>query len=104
MEDSNYAIIRAKRQVTFSREHRQLRGELMDRPDLDPALHTQALRGLRRINALSRSAAPFWRALAPVLRAHTGPPLRVLDIACGSGDNLLRLASKARRAGLSAHW
>jgi SAM-dependent methyltransferase len=72
----------------------------MDQPDLDLALHAQALRGLRRINRLSRVAAWSWSALLPLARASAGAPLRVLDLACGLGDVATALASRARAAGL----
>ena len=47
---------------------RRLQPELMDQPDLDPALHVRALDGLKRINLVSRSAAILWPAIAEVAR------------------------------------
>jgi 2-polyprenyl-3-methyl-5-hydroxy-6-metoxy-1,4-benzoquinol methylase len=80
------------------RQRRQL-PELMDRPDLSPARHEAALRGLARINWWSRSAGALWPPLAALAR-RLGRPLRVLDVAAGGGDVPLRLWRRARRAGL----
>ncbi len=73
----------------------------MDDPALDAAAHARALAGLRRINALSRSDSLLW----PELRSQAlslGRPIRVLDVATGSGDVPIRLAKRFRRAGLAA--
>jgi 2-polyprenyl-3-methyl-5-hydroxy-6-metoxy-1,4-benzoquinol methylase len=82
---------------------RQRLPELMDQPGLDPELHAQALVGLRRINAVSFSAASLFapiRALARSLPPGAAP-LRLLDVACGGGDNALDLAALAQRHGLN---
>ncbi len=86
-------------------QHRPLLGiagrrrepELMDAPDLDRELHVAALAGLRRINSLTRSASILWPAIARAAAAIEQKPLRVLDLACGSGDNALAIARIARR-------
>lgn len=73
--------------------HRQ--PEWMDRPDLDANSHRQALRGLARINLWSRAAATLWKPLRDFCDT-CDRPLQVLDIACGGGDVLCRLAHLAR--------
>ena len=78
---------------------RQRRPEIMDQPDLPPARHVGALRGLARVNFLSNSAGILWRPLADLAR-RLGRPIRVLDVATGGGDVPLRLWRRARRAGL----
>lgn len=78
---------------------RNLQPEMMDQPGLDAQRHRQALRGLGRINFWSRSAEILWRPLRN-LQSDLGRSIRVLDLACGGGDVLWRLANKARRAGL----
>ncbi|MFM7161967.1 MAG: methyltransferase [Planctomycetaceae bacterium] len=83
----------------YAAEHRRLVPEVMDRPDLDPALHRQALTALRRINRLSRTTASLWGQIAPLARAPHAAPLRVLDVACGGGDVLRGLAALAQRQG-----
>jgi 2-polyprenyl-3-methyl-5-hydroxy-6-metoxy-1,4-benzoquinol methylase len=75
--------------------------ELMDSPELEPSLHLGALAGLRRINVVSRAAATLWPFLEEVSRTIQPAPLRVLDLACGSGDNLMGLAALARQAGVA---
>jgi len=77
---------------------RQFQPERMDDPALDAAAHTQALRGLARLNRLSASADLVWTPLRRLLVDHG--ELSVLDLATGSGDVPLALASRARRAGL----
>jgi len=76
---------------------RSRRPELMDEVDLEPERHVRALRALARINAVSRSAARIWSELERLEAA--GQSLRVLDVACGGGDVLLRLARRARDEG-----
>jgi SAM-dependent methyltransferase len=77
------------------------RPEIMDQPGLGPARHLRALRGLARINFFSGAARILWPPLAALSRELAPAPLRVLDVASGGGDVLLRLWRKARRAGLS---
>lgn len=75
----------------------------MDRPDLDPGLHTAALGGLGRLNRWSRSACILWApvaALAAEAGGQTGRPIRLLDLASGGGDVPLGLWRRARRAGI----
>ena len=76
--------------------------ELMDQPGLKFAEHAKALRGLRRINLLSRTSAVFWRPVARLARelGSTERPIRMLDLASGGGDTPIALARRAARAGL----
>jgi SAM-dependent methyltransferase len=75
--------------------------ELMDDPEIDPRVHRQALRGLSRINRLSRTAAILWRAI----RAHVPQEsaVRLLDLGCGGGDVLIGLARRGAREGIEVH-
>lgn len=75
--------------------------EQMDNPELPDVDHREALRGLARINALSRAAAPFWPPIRALAREHAGGPLRILDVAAGGGDVLLALRRAAARDGLA---
>lgn len=72
----------------------------MDQPGLDEAQHLRALRGLGRINRVSRSAGILWPAIADEARREGGEALRVLDLASGGGDVAIGLARRVRRAGL----
>lgn len=72
----------------------------MDDPGLDPELHRQALRALRRVNALSGTAGRVWQAVRRCAGGVDGP-VRVLDVACGGGDTLVALGRRAASAGLS---
>jgi len=80
----------------------------MDDPDLDPALHTQALRALDRINRISgthRRVADIVLRMAAERRVEDpgSPPIRVLDVGCGDGAVLLRVGRIARAQGIAVH-
>ena len=79
---------------------RHLEPELMDAPSLALEPHRKALRGLARINAVSRSAASIWSVLHERLGSPRGGPFRVLDVACGGGDVAVALQRLAGRAGV----
>jgi 2-polyprenyl-3-methyl-5-hydroxy-6-metoxy-1,4-benzoquinol methylase len=72
----------------------------MDRPDLPPEQHRRAMIGLARLNRISRCHASLWRATAR-LASSSRQPLRVLDLATGSGDVPLRLWAAAKQSGLA---
>lgn len=83
--------------------------ERMDSPAIDPAEHRRALRGLARLNRLSGAAGALWPELRSFAReralgANGAEPLRVLDVATGSGDIPVALALAARAVGLSIEW
>lgn len=73
--------------------------ELMDQPGLEATAHSQALRGLGRINRVSSSASIVWPAIARLGRIRKNRMIRVLDIATGGGDVPIALAKRARRSG-----
>src|SRR5439155_20407366 len=73
--------------------------ERMDDPGLDPAAHRHALAGLARLNAWGRAAAVLFPPLRDLARP-LGRPLRVLDVATGSGDVPRQLRDRATRDGL----
>jgi 2-polyprenyl-3-methyl-5-hydroxy-6-metoxy-1,4-benzoquinol methylase len=73
--------------------------ELMDDPALPAAELDAALRGLRRLNVASRATSSLWNVLRPIAAA-SPHPLRLVDVAAGSGDVLIGLGRRARRAGL----
>ena len=77
---------------------RNLQPELMDNPDLDRAVHQQALAGLRRLNAWSGSVGTLWQAIKKFAIQHQFSKLRILDVACGGGDVTIGLARKSRGA------
>ena len=72
----------------------------MDDPDLDEELHRQALIGLRRVNWVSGTVGTLWRPIRR-LATESARTIRVLDVACGGGDNVVQLARRAQRSGLS---
>lgn len=82
----------------MSLSERILVPELMDAPDLPEHEHDLALRGLARLNRISRADLMLWRFLAPRLASvPKGGVLRILDVATGSGDLPIRLSQRARR-------
>jgi 2-polyprenyl-3-methyl-5-hydroxy-6-metoxy-1,4-benzoquinol methylase len=80
-----------------SRRDRQR--ELMDDPGISDEDHRLALRGLARLNQASGIVGTVWRELKPFARG-SGRPLRVLDVACGSGDLAVGVGLRAARAGV----
>jgi 2-polyprenyl-3-methyl-5-hydroxy-6-metoxy-1,4-benzoquinol methylase len=80
---------------------RSVQPELMDQPGLPAPEHEWALRGLARINWWSGSARILWGPICRLAADYPNRPLRLLDVACGAGDVLIRLARRACRAGLS---
>jgi hypothetical protein len=81
--------------------HRQ--PEWMDQPDLDAQRHEHALRGLARINFWSGGGRVFWRKLRALSEVVLDRPLRVLDLASGAGDGVIRLWRRAKQAGIPLH-
>lgn len=81
---------------------RQLVAEVMDDPALPAEEHRRALRGLRRLNQVSRCVSSLWRAMADGELTKKGSELSVLDVATGGGDVPLGLWRLARRAGVAA--
>jgi len=84
--------------VTLSERASRLT-ELMDDPQCDPERLRRTLERFGLVNrAVSCWGGVYRRDLRPLGRA-LGRPLRVLDIGCGGGDVLRRLARLARRDG-----
>ena len=76
--------------------------EWMDQIGIDAAAHDQALNGLRRINAVSGAVGSLFTHLqALAMERNHSQPLRILDLACGGGDNSLALAERCRKAALA---
>lgn len=75
----------------------------MDDPELDPDIHSRALRGLQRINRMTNSSRVLWKAIRQfALSAQR--PIQVLDVACGGGDVLADLALRAKKSLLQIDW
>ena len=70
--------------------------EIMDDPSLDPAVHAKALRGLSRLNLLSRNVSITWHELRRMFPPSIDTPLTLLDLASGAGDLPLALAKRAQ--------
>ncbi len=83
---------------------RHLEPEMMDNPHIDPALHEQALAGLRRVHWISGTVATLWNRISLAAAQNRKTTLRVLDVACGGGEIAISLAKRARRAGLSLEF
>src|SRR3990167_9083396 len=69
----------------------------MDDPSLDAAEHMHARRGLARLNELSAAAAALWLPISHLAADLGVRQLRVLDIASGSADVLIKLWQIAQR-------
>ncbi len=75
--------------------------EVMDQPGLDPIEHDHALRGLRRINRISRCASGIFRHLEALSQDTQHAPLSVLELACGGADTAIELEAMALRRQLN---
>jgi 2-polyprenyl-3-methyl-5-hydroxy-6-metoxy-1,4-benzoquinol methylase len=73
--------------------------ERMDDPSLPADEHRRALAGLARINRFSGSVGVLWPAIRDLAR-ELDRPVRVLDVATGSGDVPAGLLRKSNRAGV----
>ncbi|MFT2598163.1 hypothetical protein ACMWP3_25180, partial [Escherichia coli] len=74
--------------------------ELMDDPDCDPRRLAATYRRFDLVNRAVSGWGGVYRAhVRPRLRA-LGRPGRVLDLGCGGGDVVVRLAGLASRDGL----
>jgi 2-polyprenyl-3-methyl-5-hydroxy-6-metoxy-1,4-benzoquinol methylase len=82
---------------------RDVQPEMMDQPELSPDLHRTALAALGLINRLSRTESVVWEPIRQLALSERRP-IRVLDVACGGGDVLRSLASRARLAGLPVEF
>jgi len=73
---------------------RQRVAEIMDDPLLDEGLHRAALKGLEQLNAIGNSKMIIASKIEKVARtfAAAEKPLRVLDLACGAGDQAIALS------------
>jgi len=80
---------------------RDLVGELMDDPALAAQAHHIALRGLQRINRISRTAGVLWPGIERILSSAANTSASLLDVACGGGDLAIALAQRSRRRGLA---
>ena len=79
---------------------RKKQPELMDDPTLDRQLHLQALAGLRRINRWSFAVDALWHSIRTFVHGQRLKTVRILDLACGSGDVSLSLALRAAAEGI----
>lgn len=78
--------------------------ELMDDPDCDPRRLAATWQRFDTVNRLiSGWDTIYRRAIRPVL-ARAGGSARVLDLGCGGGDVIARLARRAHADGLAAEW
>lgn len=81
---------------------RSRQAEMMDAPDVDPDALDHAMRHLEIVNRTLNGYGP---SLAGIRHLH--PPgqkdFSLLDVGCGSGDTLRRIARWSRRQGLTAH-
>jgi hypothetical protein len=73
----------------------------MDDPSIPVDAHEHALGGLARINRLSGVGSTLWRAIERAVEVHPPSMLTLLDVASGSGDLPVALASAARSHGCS---
>jgi 2-polyprenyl-3-methyl-5-hydroxy-6-metoxy-1,4-benzoquinol methylase len=79
---------------------RAIADELMDAPDLDPAIYAAVVRDLAKVNVVTMAARPTLGFLRRALAGRTS--VRLLDVGYGDGDMLRRIAGWAARHGIAA--
>ncbi|HEX5442191.1 MAG TPA: methyltransferase domain-containing protein [Pirellulales bacterium] len=72
----------------------------MDQPGIDGERYRRVMKGLARINYLTRSAALFWPSIRRLASELPGRTLTLLDVATGAGDIPVWLARRARMSGI----
>jgi 2-polyprenyl-3-methyl-5-hydroxy-6-metoxy-1,4-benzoquinol methylase len=75
---------------------RVVTGERMDLPDVDAGDHREALEGLRRINAASRTAGRMAGPIGRLARREKLDRISLLDVACGGADVSIGVATAAK--------
>jgi 2-polyprenyl-3-methyl-5-hydroxy-6-metoxy-1,4-benzoquinol methylase len=80
---------------------RQRQPEEMDSPGIPETELTNVLEGLSLVNAVTMSLRIVWPDVVASVRRHPGRPVRILDVASGGGDMLIRLHHRASRHDLS---
>ena len=78
--------------------------ELMDDPACDPRRLAATLRRFDTVNRLICGWGGVYRSRLRPHLASLGRPARVLDLGCGGGDLIVRLARLAARDGLEVEW
>lgn len=78
--------------------------ELMDDPECDPQRLHATLRRFGTINRLISAWGTVYRTLLKPHLVTLGRPARVLDLGCGGGDVIVRLARLAERDGFTVSW
>jgi len=76
---------------------RSLQAESMDQPSLPTEELQKALRGLHILNNLSRVSTTIWKTIKIWKQKSQNTKLRILDIACGSGEILSSVVKKGLR-------
>ena len=78
--------------------------ELMDDPACDPRRLAATLRRFHTVNRLVSGWGGVYRSRLRPHLASLGRPARVLDLGCGGGDLIVRLARLAVHDGLDVEW
>lgn len=78
--------------------------ELMDDPACDPARLRATLERFGTINRLVSGWGAVYRTRLRPFLASLGRPARVVDLGCGGGDVVVRLAQRAARDGFDVEW
>lgn len=81
-------------------ETRRTEEELMDDPELDPAVYTQVLHDLAKVNRITLAHRPTLAFLDRAVGARRS--FRLLDVGFGDGDMLRQIAKWAARKGIAA--
>ncbi|MDZ4308779.1 methyltransferase domain-containing protein [Allopontixanthobacter sp.] len=81
-------------------ETRRIEDELMDDPALDPAIYTQVLHDLAKVNRVTMAHRPTLAFLERTVGGRKS--FRLLDVGFGDGDMLRQIARWAEKRGIAA--
>lgn len=81
--------------------NRCVQPEIMDDPNLSEAEHLAALQGLARVHRLTGTAGRLWRPIERLFHEQNARQLSIMDVGCGDGLLLRKLARRATAKGLS---
>lgn len=90
--------------MPLSLQKRTTEKELMDNLAIDSGRFIGSLKGLYRLNRAMRSPHILWPVVRAMATTISDRPLRILDVACGGGDNLITLSRWAKRNGIEAQF
>lgn len=90
-------VLKSNLHFCFNLEKRDLQPEVMDQPSISNDDLNFALSDLAKVHKLSFTAQQIWKQVKQWCIKNKVKEVRILDIACGGGDILIKLCELAQR-------